>query len=234
MSAKYLGTFFDIHCGGEDHIPVHHTNEIAQTQACYGTKLANFWLHGYFLQLDAARMAKSAGDFLRLQTLMDRGYDPLAYRYFCLNANYRSRLNFTWEGLDGAATALDRLRAVSYEWGTAGTPDEGYGERFLAHVNDDLNTPRALALTWELVKCDLPAPIKKATLCEFDGVLGLRLAEWEPPQVTVPDEILALVEQRGLARAEKRWEEADALRDQISAAGYEVEDTPYGPRIRPR
>ncbi len=233
MSAKYLGTFFDIHCGGEDHIPVHHTNEIAQTQACYGTKLANFWLHGYFLQLDAAKMAKSAGDFLRLQTLLDRAYDPLAYRYFCLNAHYRSRLNFTWEGLDGAARALDRLRAISHEWDTAGTPDEAYGARFLEHVNDDLNTPRALALTWELVKSDLPASIKKATLCEFDRVLGLRLAEWEPPQVVVPDEILALVEQRGRARAEKRWEEADALRDQISAAGYEVEDTPHGPRIRP-
>jgi len=234
MSAKYLGTFFDIHCGGEDHIPVHHTNEIAQTQACYGTRLANFWLHGYFLQIDAAKMAKSAGDFLRLQTLMDRSYDPLTYRYFCLNAHYRSRLNFTWEGLDGAARALDRLRAISYEWGLAGTPDEAYAERFLAHVNDDLNTPRALALTWELVRCDLSASIKKATLCQFDRVLGLRLAEWEPPQVVVPDKILALVEQRGQARAEKRWQEADALRDQINAAGYEVEDTPHGPRVRPR
>ncbi len=93
MSTKYLGVFFDIHCGGEDHISVHHPNEIAQTQACYGTHLANFWLHGYFLQLDDAKMAKSAGDFLRLQTLIDRGYDPVAYRWFCLNAHYRAKLN---------------------------------------------------------------------------------------------------------------------------------------------
>src|SRR5512139_4087994 len=95
MSSKYPGSFFDIHCGGEDHISVHHPNEIAQTQACHGTRLANFWLHGYFLQLDEAKMAKSAGGFLRIQTLLDKGYDPLAYRFFCLSAQYRTRLNFT-------------------------------------------------------------------------------------------------------------------------------------------
>ena len=117
MSAKYLGTFFDIHCGGEDHISVHHPNEIAQTQACHGTRLANFWMHYYFLQLDDAKMAKSAGTFLRMQTLLDRGYDPLAYRFFCLSAHYRAKLNITWEGLDGAATALNRLRLAAHEWG---------------------------------------------------------------------------------------------------------------------
>jgi len=234
MSAKYLGPFFDIHCGGEDHIPVHHTNEIAQTQACYGTNLANFWLHGYFLQLDDARMAKSSGSFVRLQGLIDRGYDPLAYRYLCLNAHYRSRLNFTWESLDGAATALDRLRTAAHEWDKAGTLDEGYAERFVAHVHNDLNMPRAVALAWELVRSDLPASTKKATLCEFDRVLGLRLAEWQPPPKVVPDEIMALVRQRQRARAAKRWPEADALRDRITAAGYEVEDTPQGPRVRPR
>ncbi|MCP4707417.1 MAG: cysteine--tRNA ligase, partial [Planctomycetes bacterium] len=114
MSIKYLGPFFDIHCGGEDHIPVHHTNEIAQTRACYDTNLANFWLHGYFLQLNQEKMAKSAGGFLRMQMLIDRGYDPLAYRYFCLNALYRSKLNFSWESLDGAATGLNRLRKIYY------------------------------------------------------------------------------------------------------------------------
>ncbi|MEZ4618415.1 MAG: cysteine--tRNA ligase [Caldilineaceae bacterium] len=104
MSAKFLGNLFDIHCGGEDHIPVHHTNEIAQTEACHGTHLANFWLHGYFLQLDDAKMAKSAGGFLRVQTLLDRGYEPLVYRFFCLSGHYRAKLNFTWESLDGAKT----------------------------------------------------------------------------------------------------------------------------------
>ncbi len=234
MSAKYLGPFFDIHCGGEDHISVHHTNEIAQTQACYGTNLANFWLHGWFLQLEEAKMAKSSGGFLRLQTLTDRGYDPLAYRYFCLTAHYRSKLNFTWESLDGAATALDRLRSITYEWGEAGTLDKGYVDQFVEHINNDLNMPRALALTWELTKSDLPASTKKATLCKFDKVLGLRLAEWEPSAEVVPDEIIALVQQRQQARAEKRWQEADMFRDQIKAAGYEIEDTPQGPRVRIR
>jgi cysteinyl-tRNA synthetase len=232
MSAKYLGVFFDIHCGGEDHIPVHHTNEIAQTQACHGTKLANFWLHGYFLQLNEAKMAKSSGEFLRLQRLIDRGYDPLAYRYFCLNAHYRAKLNFTWESLDGAAKAFNRLRTLNYEWGQADTPDEKYVERFITHINNDLHMPRTVALTWELVKSDLPAATKKATLCEFDEVLGLRLAEWTPPEEVVPNDVRALAEQRQQARAEKRWQEADALRDQIIAAGYVVADTPQGPHIR--
>jgi cysteinyl-tRNA synthetase len=234
MSAKYLGPFYDIHCGGEDHISVHHTNEIAQAQACYDTNLANFWLHGYFLQLDDEKMAKSSGGFLRLQTLIDHGYDPLAYRYFCLGGHYRSKLNFTWEALDGAATALDRLRAISHDWGETGAPDDGYTDRFVAHVNHDLNVPRALAVTWELAKSELPPPTKKATLCEFDKVLGLGLAEREPPEEMMPDDIMILVEERQQARAEKRWQEADALRDEILAAGYEVEDTPQGPRVRTR
>jgi cysteinyl-tRNA synthetase len=234
MSAKFLGPFFDIHCGGEDHIPVHHTNEIAQTQACHGTHLANFWLHGTFLQIDEAKMSKSSGEFLRLQTLIDRGIDPLAYRFFCLGAHYRAKLNFTWESLEGAATALGRLRTAAYAWGAPGTLDEEFVERFAAQINDDLNMPRALAVVWELVRSDLPPATKKATLLHLDGVLGLRLAEWQPAQETIPDAVLALVEQRQQARAEKRWRDADALRDQIKAAGYELEDTPQGPRIQAR
>ena len=232
MSAKYLGAYFDIHCGGEDHIPVHHTNEIAQTQACYGTTLANFWLHGYFLQLDDAKMAKATGEFLRLQSVIDRGYEPLAYRYFCLNASYRAKLNFTWESLAGAAKAYQRLCVLNYEWGQPGIPDEKYIERFIAHINNDLNMPQALALTWELARSDLPASTKKATLGKFDEVLGLQLAEWRPPEEVIPDEILALAEQRQQARAEKRWQDADGLRDQITAAGYVIADTPQGPQIR--
>jgi cysteinyl-tRNA synthetase len=234
MATKYLGAFFDIHCGGEDHISVHHTNEIAQTEACHGTRLANFWLHGAFLQLDDAKMAKSAGDFLRLQTVVERGYDPLAYRFFCLSAHYHATLNFTWEGLDGAATALHRLRTAAYEWGSTGTVDVGYVDRFKEQINDDLNMPRAVALTWELVKSALPASTKKATLVQFDRVLGLRLAEWQPVEDVVPDAILVLVQQRQQARAEKRWQHADALREQVKAAGYDIDDTPQGPRIRSR
>jgi len=234
MSAKYLGPFFDIHCGGEDHISVHHSNEIAQTEVCHGTRLANFWMHGYFLQLDDAKMAKSSGDFLRVQTLLDRGIDPLAYRMFCLSAHYRSKLNFTWDGLDGAATALNRLRASAFEWGAPGEADAGFIERFTQCVNDDLNMPRAMAVVWELVKSELPPAVRKATVLVFDRVLGLRLAEWHPAEETVPAEIMALVEQRTLARKEKRWKDADVLRNQVITAGYEIEDKPGGARVRQR
>ncbi len=234
MSTKYLGVFFDIHCGGEDHISVHHPNEIAQTQACYGTHLANFWLHGYFLQLDDAKMAKSAGDFLRLQTLIDRGYDPVAYRWFCLNAHYRAKLTFTWDSLDGAATALNRLRVMSHDWGTPGTIDEDFADRFAEHINADLNTPRAIALAWELARSDLPASTKKATLLHFDRVFGLNLAKWQPSEEAMPEAISSLMQQRDQARAQKRWKDADALREQIVAAGYEIEDTPQGARVRSR
>src|SRR6476646_12091857 len=112
MAQKYLGDYFDIHCGGEDHIPVHHTNEIAQTEARVGTRLANFWMHGYFLVQNDAKMAKSAGEFLRVAALVDRGYDPLAFRYLCLTGHYRTQLNFTWEALDAAATGLARMRTT--------------------------------------------------------------------------------------------------------------------------
>lgn len=235
MSAKYLGPFFDIHCGGEDHITVHHTNEIAQTEACYGTRLANFWLHGYFLQLDeGVKMSKSSGKFLRVETLIEEGYDPLAYRMFCLNAIYRQKLNFTWEGLDGAAKALDRLRNAFYEMGEPTRPDSTFLQKFLTEINDDLNMPRAMALTWELVRSDLPNGVKKATLLEFDRVLGLNLANWQPAEEVIPDEILRLVELRQQARAEKRWQDADTLRSQIMAAGYEVMDTPQGPKVKSR
>lgn len=232
MSAKYLGNFFDIHCGGEDHIPVHHTNEIAQTQACYGTHLANFWLHGYFLQLDSSKMSKSSGEFLRLQLLIDKGYDPLAYRFFCLSANYRAKLNFNWESLDGAATALNRLRSTQYEWGAPSAPDSAFVARFTEQINDDLNAPRALAVMWDLLRSDLPKAVKKATLLKFDEVFGLGLADWKPAENTIPAHILVLADERQRARKEKRFADSDTLRAQIAAAGYLVEDTPQGPRVK--
>ncbi|MGE5224556.1 MAG: cysteine--tRNA ligase [Omnitrophica WOR_2 bacterium] len=233
MSSKYLGDYFDIHCGGEDHIPVHHTNEIAQTEAAFGTRLANFWMHGYFLQLNNQdRMGKSLGNFIRLQSLIDQGYDPLAYRFFCLNAHYRAKLTFNWESLDGAARSLDRLRYAALEMGEAGTADEEYSGRFNDRINDDLNTPRALALTWDLLKSDLPDDRKKATLLQFDQVLGLGLGDWKPKEEAIPPEVLSLVEQRTKARAEKRWKDADILRARVSEMGYEIEDTPLGPRVK--
>ena len=235
MSAKYLGPWFDIHLGGEDHISVHHANEIAQTEACHGTRLANFWMHGYFLQLGDAKMAKSAGGFLRVQTLIDRGYDPLVYRLFCLSASYRSKLNFRWESIEGAARQLNRLRLAVHGWGDpAAESDEAYMQRFSEVVNNDLNMPRAMSVTWDLVRSDLPDDLKKATITRFDEILGLRLAEWQPEEAAVPDHIIALAEERRMARAEKRYADADSLRDQIIAAGFDIKDTPLGPEITPR
>ena len=176
-------------------------------------------------------MSKSAGDFVRLQTLVDRGYDPLVYRFFCLGAHYRARLSFTWRGLESAATALNRLRALAYAWGQPGTLEEDYVDRFAAHVNDDLNLPRAVAVLWDLAKSDRPDAAKKATLLHFDRVLGLGLAGWQPAEAVVPANIWQLVQQRQQARAARQWQVADQLRGQISAAGYEVEDTPQGPQV---
>jgi cysteinyl-tRNA synthetase len=163
---------------------------------------------------------------------MDEGYDPLVWRMFCLSAHYRAKLNFTWESVEGAAVSLERLRNAVYEWGPAGKVDEAYIDKFIETVNDDLNMPRAMALTWELAKSGLPASTKKATILFFDQVLGLRLAEWEPKEEIIPEEILAMVQQRQQARHEKRWKDSDALRDQVIAAGFEIEDTPQGPRVK--
>lgn len=236
MSARYLGSYFDIHCGGEDHITVHHTNEIAQTEACHDTRLANFWMHGYFLQLGDEKMAKSGGGFIRLETMIERGYDPLVYRFFCLNALYRAKLNFTWEAIDAAATSLERLRKVVYEWQPASSAevDAGFVGQFETAINDDLNMPRALAVTWDLVRSNLEPGVKKSTIAVFDQVLGLKLMEWQPLEEVVTAEVLQLMEHRAQARKEKRWADADAIRGQINALGYDVEDTPQGPKVKTR
>jgi len=234
MAQKYLGDFFDIHCGGEDHIPVHHTNEIAQTEARVGTRLANFWMHGYFLLANDAKMAKSAGEFLRLKSLTDRGYDPLAYRYLCLTAHYRSQLNFTFDALDAAATALDRMRSGFHALPHAGAADPRHVERFTVEINDDLNLPRALALGWEVLRGELPLAARRSTLAAFDRVFGLGLEAWQPKQETIPEIVRALAAARAGARAAKQWAEADRLRAELRAAGWEVEDEPDGYALKRR
>jgi cysteinyl-tRNA synthetase len=234
MSAKYLGDYFDIHCGCEDHIPVHHTNEIAQTQACRGTNLANFWLHGYFLQMGNTKMAKSAGEFIRLETLQEKNIDPLVYRYFCLTAHYRTQLSFSWESLEASRVALNRLYRTCYEWGEAGEVDASFMSRFEAFIYNDLNMPRAIALIRELIRSKLSDAVKKASLLEFDRVLGLDFAKWEPATEVIPEEIQALARAREKARDAKNWAEADQIRVQISEAGYAVEDTADGSRLTPK
>jgi len=232
MSAKYLGSFFDIHCGGEDHINVHHTNEIAQTEACFGTRLANFWMHGYFLQLDETRMSKSSGEFLRLKVLIDNGIDPIAYRFFNMSAQYRAKINFSWESLESAEISLNRLRSTVCDWGEPGQANKGYVQQFQEQVNDDLNMPRAMAVTWDLVKSPLDNSEKKATILLFDQVLGLGLSDWRHVEEQIPASILDLVQQRQQARMNKNFALADQLREKISNSGYEVEDTPEGSRVK--
>ena len=236
MAQKYLGDFFDIHCGGEDHIPVHHTNEIAQTEARVGTRLANFWLHGYFLLSNDAKMAKSAGEFLRVDSLVERGYDPLAFRYLCLTGHYRGQLNFTWDAHDAAAVALDRMRQGVYALRDAGdaAPDPALLERFTNEINDDLNLPRALALAWEVLRGERPAAVKRATLLAFDRVFGLGLASWLPPVEAIPDDVRVLADARSAARRAKNWAEADRLRGELAAAGWEMEDRADGYALKRR
>ncbi|MBB5459051.1 cysteine--tRNA ligase [Paraburkholderia sp. Cpub6] len=232
MSAKYLGNWFDLHCGGEDHIAVHHSNEIAQTQAAHGTRLANFWMHGHFLTLDAnAKMSKSNGDFIRLQTLQNNGIDALAYRYLCLTAHYRSKLHFSWASLDAAQTALNRLRQLYSAGPDGGRIDPDFAARFDAEVNDDLNLPRALAVLWELVKSPLPPANVRATLDSFDLVLGLGLSDWKPVAFEIPEDISKLLKEREQARAEREWSKADDIRDTLNARGWRVEDSKEGQRL---
>jgi cysteinyl-tRNA synthetase len=228
MSAHYLGALFDIHIGGEDHIPVHHTNEIAQHEACHQHPPARYWAHGAFLKLEGSdKMSKSDGSFLRLATLVERGIDPLAYRYLVLSAHYRSPLTFSWPALDAAQTALGRLRRAYHRLPEGGQPDPAYQQAMLAELNQDLNTPRALALLWEL-KSALPGATQKATIAWLDQVLGLGLQEWQPAPHAAPQAVRELAAARALARAEQRWTDADRLRAAIEAAGYTVRDTADG------
>jgi cysteinyl-tRNA synthetase len=181
-------------------------------------------------------MAKSAGEFLRVQALVDRGYDPLAFRYLCLTGHYRTQLNFTWDALDAAATGIARMRAGFHALApTAGAAVDAEAlAAFTAHINDDLNTPRALALAWEVLRGDLPDQVKRATLGCFDEVFGLGLTTWQPPREEAPPAVEMLARARAAARAAKNWSEADRLRAELHAAGWEMEDRADGYALKRR
>lgn len=234
MSTKYLGPMFDIHTGGIDHIPVHHENELAQTEGAYGTLQANYWLHSEFLTVDGGKMSKSLGNLFTLDDLAQKGFEPLAYRYFVLGAHYRSKLNFTWEALEAAQNALRRLRSIVREWDAPG--DVGCAEfenDFLAAVDDDLNTSQALALVWNLVEDkELPTKAKSRTLLFFDRVLGLNLDEMIGQPQTISAEVHALIKARDEARTNKDWKTSDDLRDEIVSYGFAVMDTADGTKVR--
>lgn len=233
MSMKYLGPTLDIHCGGVDHIAVHHSNEIAQSEAATGKQYVRNWLHGEFLVLREGKMSKSSGVFLTVGELIKQGYSPLDYRYLCLGAHYRTQLEFTFESLDFARASLKNLRekvsALKKEALVVDKFNEALQQKFISAVEDDLNMPRALACVWEALKSDLAAGEKLAFLEFADSVLGLDLLkDAAPVEADVPAEVAALLAARADARKNKNFALADELRDKISALGYTVKDTPQG------
>jgi cysteinyl-tRNA synthetase len=241
MSSKYLGTTFDIHTGGVDHIAVHHSNEIAQSECCFDVHpWVAVWMHNEFLDLRGEKMSKSKGNVTVLDDLVDAGYPPLAFRYFFLQAHYRQQQVFSAEAMEAAATGYDRLVGVAVEVRDAEGPVdpvklESLMERFRSAVRDDLNAPRALAVAWEAARStDLLPPERWALLRRFDDFLGLDLGRAVPRRATSESDprIDALLAQREAARAARDFGESDRIRDELAAEGVVIEDTPEGPRWR--
>lgn len=237
MSEKHLGATLDIHMGGVEHIPVHHTNEIAQSESANDAIFANYWLHNEHLLVDNTKMSKSEGTSYSLAEVKEKGFDPLALRYFFLQAHYRSKQNFTWEALEASQKGLMNLYKQVAGLGTEyGEINEEYQKKFTEQLSDDFNLPQALATVYEMLQADIPPKDKLATIFDLDNVLGLRICEKvkilrEEQKIIVPEEIQKLVSKREDARKNKDWAESDNLRDEILSKGFEVLDTQTGPKI---
>ena len=235
MSMKYLGHMLDIHCGGTDHIDVHHTNEIAQSEAATGRPFFNFWMHGAFLIIAGGKkMAKSEGNFLTLESsFVQKGINPLAYRFAAFQTHYRKPMEYSEEGIIAAQNGLQHLGnqvRVLVDAGPAEVVDSEFKTRFKKAVNNDLNMPQALAVVQELLKSDLPEGQKLATVLDFDQVLGLDLDRVGGQQM-LPEQIQSLVDARQKARQQKDWAMSDELRDRILQQGYTVQDSPQGMKV---
>ena len=234
MSEKYLGEVFDIHTGGMDHIPVHHENEIAQAKGYCGKIPAHYWMHVEFLQVNGGKMSKSLNNIYTLKDLEEKGYSPDVYRMFNFSSHYKKPINFTFEAMNAAKIALNRLKegykrhhegkdAVSKEVITKFEKD------FLEAINDDLNMPQALSVVWEVVKQEKKSPEFAQLLKKFDKILGLNIDREE--EFEIPEEIMKIVEERKQARIEKNWNKSDELRDKLISLGYNVKDTSDGMKI---
>ena len=242
MSMKYLGETFDIHCGGIDAIPVHHTNEIAQSEAATGHKWVNYWCHGEFLLNDKGKMSKSSGEFLTLPVLVGHGYNALDYRYFCLGGHYRTQLKFSYEALDHAKSARERLNSMVAELKAKAKPEstisekaESYKDSFFAALFNDLRCPEALAVMWKMLKDNsITEGEKLSLLYSMDKVLGLDLdkVEAKKEEKVGGEEEWKLVEERKQAKAEKNYQRADEIRKELEERGYIVKDTPQGPILQ--
>jgi cysteinyl-tRNA synthetase len=237
MSMQFLGDQLDIHCGGIDHIDIHHTNEIAQSEAATGRKFFNFWMHGAFLNIQGGKkMAKSEENFLTLDNaLVKRGIPPLAYRFAAFLTHYRKPMEYSDESIQAARNGLDHLcnqvREVAHgSQAASGGASSAYREKFLEALNDDLNMPRALAVVQEMLKSDIPPSEKHGTILEFERVLGLGLDQVDKGE-DLPAEVQGLVEDRRRARESKNWAESDRLRDAIQNFGYIVKDTRDGMKL---
>jgi cysteinyl-tRNA synthetase len=230
MSMERLGENFDIHTGGVDLIFPHHTNEIAQSESATGKHFVNYWLHNNFILVDDKKMSKSLGNFYTLADIIKKGINPLAYRYWLLTAHYRTLVNFTWDAVDGAQNAFKKLQAFVTELPEGGKVDIAYKAEFENFISDDLDTPKAIALLWELVKDPEVLPEdKKVTILYFDEVLGLNLKNLHHEEI--PADIMELAKRRETAREEKNWHLSDEIRRNIEARGYELKDTEDGPKI---
>jgi cysteinyl-tRNA synthetase len=239
ISAKYLGVPFDIHTGGVDHIPVHHTNEIAQTESATGSKMANFWFHNEFMTVDNGKMSKSVGNVYTLADLISRGFEPMHFRYLTLLTTYRSVLNFSFDALTAAKTAYRHTVSAlkRHRNSTEKTPKKTIDEltaEFAGAINDDLNTPRVLAAVNKALKLPASNDIFRLITTKFDAVLSLSLAEAAAETgVEIPDEIAALAEKRAAAKRSKDFASADKLRNKIETAGFTVTDSKDGYKIEP-
>jgi cysteinyl-tRNA synthetase len=234
MGIKFLGEQFDIHTGGIDHIPVHHTNEIAQSECATGKKpFVRFWMHNNFIDTGAGeKMAKSdEKNFLKLDKVIEHNITPIAYRFWLLMGHYRTKLNFNWEALEASDTGLKRLYSLYRNLGEeVGDINKEYKDKFKKYLGDDLDTPRALSLLWDVIKDEnIPSPDKKATILDFDKVLGLGFQNLKEEKI--PEEVLQLVQAREQARANKDFQKSDELRKEINTLGYEVKDTNEGQKI---
>lgn len=224
MSMENLGESFDIHTGGVDNIFPHHENEIAQSECATGKKFVKYWLHNEWVLVDNKKMAKSFNNFYTLRDLIEKNINPLSYRLWLLTANYRTRVNFTWDTLEGSDTALKKLFNAYIELGeNLGKVNTEYKDKFQDYINDDLDTPKALALLWDLLKDGkVSKEDKKATILDFDKILGLGFENIKEEEI--PEEILKIIQEREVARKNKDFAKSDELRDKIKSLGYEIED----------
>ncbi|NMB57245.1 cysteine--tRNA ligase [Candidatus Beckwithbacteria bacterium] len=254
MSTKYLGEQFDIHTGGKEHIPVHHTNEIAQAYGAFGRQTANYWLHNEWLMFDGQKISKSLGNNVLVGDLINKGYNPLTLRYLVLNSHYRTGLNFSWKSLEGAQTALNRLYDIVSELKqrldlngenkNLSEPEEEkkWQQKFVEALENDFNMPQALALAWELIKSNLSDQEKYALLLDWDQVFGLNLAQnaklkiqnfeyqAEKSKVLIisrsklTQDLLKLIDERELARQAKNFSKADQIRQDLESQGFKLKD----------